>query len=188
MRRFIATILAMIMMSGTLSAQQTGVLAGRVTDAGSQKPLESANVRIVGSSIGTSTKDDGTFRLDGIPSGNVTLIVSFIGYETARRTINVDGQIKAGLEIELKPSVLPGQTIVVTATRGRERETPATFSTLGAKELVKRYNTQDVPQLLSELPSTTFYSDNGNGIGYNYLNIRGFDQRRISVMIMLGFH
>ena len=183
MRRFIATILAMIMMSGTLSAQQTGVLAGRVTDAGSQKPLESANVRIVGSSIGTSTKDDGTFRLDGIPSGNVTLIVSFIGYETVRRTINVDGQIKAGLEIELKPSVLPGQTIVVTATRGRERETPATFSTLGAKELVKRYNTQDVPQLLSELPSTTFYSDNGNGIGYNYLNIRGFDQRRISVMI-----
>ena len=48
---------------------------------------------------------------------------------------------------------------------------------------MKRYDTQDVPQLLSELPSTTFYSENGNGIGYNYLNIRGFDQRRISVMV-----
>jgi len=183
MRRCMAVILAVTLMAGTLSAQQTGALAGRVTDAQSQKPLESANVRIEGSSIGTSTDEDGTFRLEGIPSGNVNLIVSFVGYETVRRTIRVDGHVRTGLDIELTPSVLPGQTIVVTATRGRERETPATFSTLGAKELVKRYSTQDVPQLLSELPSTTFYSDNGNGIGYNYLNIRGFDQRRISVMI-----
>ena len=42
---------------------------------------------------------------------------------------------------------------------------------------------QDVPVLLSELPSITTYSENGNGIGYNYINLRGFYQRRISVMI-----
>ncbi|MCK7517700.1 MAG: Plug domain-containing protein [Ignavibacteriales bacterium] len=32
-------------------------------------------------------------------------------------------------------------------------------------------------------PQLHFYSENGNGIGYNYLSIRGFDQRRISVSI-----
>ena len=36
---------------------------------------------------------------------------------------------------------------------------------------------------MSELPSTTFYSESGNGIGYNYLSIRGFDQRRITVSV-----
>ena len=45
------------------------------------------------------------------------------------------------------------------------------------------YTVQDIPNYLSQLPSTTFYSENGNGIGYNYLSIRGFDQRRISVSI-----
>ncbi len=37
--------------------------------------------------------------------------------------------------------------------------------------------------LLSDVPGIYAYSDAGNGIGYTYLKIRGFDQKRISVMI-----
>ena len=44
-------------------------------------------------------------------------------------------------------------------------------------------NFEDIPEILAELPSTTFYSEGGHGLGYNYLSIRGFDQRRISVLI-----
>ncbi len=73
--------------------------------------------------------------------------------------------------------------IIVTATAARERETPVTFSNLGSMELRQRYSTQDIPVLLSELPSVTSYSENGNGVGYSYINLRGFDQRRLSVMI-----
>lgn len=148
----------------------------------SRKPLEAANIILKGTTTGTSSEKDGSFRL---PAGTGTqiVIVSYIGFETAERQVLVPAEGTVEVEFLLSPRMLPGQTIVVTATRGRERETPATFSTLEAKELATRYNTQDIPQLLSELPSTTFYSDNGNGIGYTYLNIRGFDQRRISVMI-----
>ena len=73
--------------------------------------------------------------------------------------------------------------VIVTATQAKERETPVTFSDLTLQNLRDRYSVQDVPVLLSELPSITTYSENGNGIGYNYINLRGFDQRRISVMI-----
>ena len=73
--------------------------------------------------------------------------------------------------------------VIVNPTQAKERETPATFSNLNKKELTERYSVQDVPVLLSELPSMTFYSENGNGIGYNYVNLRGFDQRRLSVMV-----
>ncbi len=51
------------------------------------------------------------------------------------------------------------------------------------KDIENTYVTQDIPEYLSNLPSTTFYSEGGSGIGYNYLSIRGFDQRRISVSI-----
>ncbi|HEY6191439.1 MAG TPA: TonB-dependent receptor [Bacteroidota bacterium] len=78
-------------------------------------------------------------------------------------------------------SYLPA--VIVTATQARERETPVTFSTLTQAQLSERYSVQDIPVLLSDLPSMTFYSENGNGIGYNYVNLRGFDQRRLSVMI-----
>ena len=73
--------------------------------------------------------------------------------------------------------------VIVNPMEARERETPATFSDINQKTIGERYSVQDIPVLMSELPSTTFSSDNGNGIGYNYINIRGFEQRRLSIMI-----
>jgi iron complex outermembrane receptor protein len=73
--------------------------------------------------------------------------------------------------------------VIITATHARERETPVTFSDIGAQEIKERYAAEDVPSLLSELPSIVHYSQNGNDIGYTFLNLRGFEQRRISVMI-----
>lgn len=42
---------------------------------------------------------------------------------------------------------------------------------------------QDTPMALATLPGAYAYSDAGNGIGYSYLSIRGFPQRRISVLV-----
>src|SRR5207244_13514452 len=42
---------------------------------------------------------------------------------------------------------------------------------------------QDPPMALATLPGAYAYSDAGNGIGYTYLSLRGFPQRRISVLI-----
>jgi iron complex outermembrane recepter protein len=82
-----------------------------------------------------------------------------------------------------KDTVYQMSPVIVTATQATGRRTPVTFSNLTPQSLRERYSVQDVPVLLSELPSITTYSENGNGIGYNYINLRGFDQRRISVMI-----
>lgn len=73
--------------------------------------------------------------------------------------------------------------VIVLPTHAYERETPVTFSNLNQKQLQERHFAQDVPVLLSELPSVRFYSENGNGIGYSYMFLRGFDQRRLSIMI-----
>lgn len=67
--------------------------------------------------------------------------------------------------------------------KATDRESPVTFSNLDRTEISRRYSAQDVPVLLSDHPSMTSYSENGNGVGYTYLNLRGFDQRRISVMV-----
>lgn len=73
--------------------------------------------------------------------------------------------------------------ILITSTTAIERETPITFSNISKKQIEERYTFQDIPVMLSDLPSITMYSDAGSGIGYSYMNLRGFDQRRVSVMI-----
>ncbi len=73
--------------------------------------------------------------------------------------------------------------VLVTATQAVERETPVTFTNLSKGLIQQRYSMQDVPVLLAQLPSMISFSDGGNGIGYNYVILRGFDQRRLSVMV-----
>ncbi len=77
--------------------------------------------------------------------------------------------------------ILKGITVSPITAAGRN--SPVTWSELDAAEISDRYSVQDIPLLLSDLPSATTYSENGNGIGYTYLTLRGFDQRRISVTI-----
>lgn len=73
--------------------------------------------------------------------------------------------------------------VLVTGTIAKERETPITFTNIGKGLLQQRYSLQDVPVLLAEQPSMISYSDGGNGVGYNFIFLRGFDQRRLSIMV-----
>ncbi|TAL68681.1 MAG: TonB-dependent receptor [Bacteroidetes bacterium] len=74
-------------------------------------------------------------------------------------------------------------SITVTTTRAITGISPIPFSEMSKDELKNIYNVRDIPDVISELPSIYSYSQNGNSIGYTNLTMRGFDQRRLSVMI-----
>jgi iron complex outermembrane receptor protein len=74
------------------------------------------------------------------------------------------------------------QTVVIQATRvGANHPTPHT--NIRKETLQQRNQGQDVPFLLSSVPSLVETSDAGGGIGYTGLRIRGSDQTRINVTI-----
>ncbi|PJA98474.1 MAG: TonB-dependent receptor [Ignavibacteriales bacterium CG_4_9_14_3_um_filter_30_11] len=158
-------------------------IKGKIIDSETLKGIANVNIQIEGLNKGAVTNREGEFTLnfDGIiPIEN--LIISHIGYYTLRRKFsNID--LTDVIEINLTPKVIPSQTIFVEGNLGKKGFTPFTFNKINRKEIDDNYTYQDLPEYLSNLPSTTFYSENGNGIGYNYLSIRGFDQRRISVSI-----
>ncbi|HEY3216545.1 MAG TPA: TonB-dependent receptor [Candidatus Eisenbacteria bacterium] len=78
--------------------------------------------------------------------------------------------------------IVPLPEVVVSTSRATDR-TPVAKSVLGREEILRANWGQDTPMALATLPGTYAYSDAGNGIGYSYLSIRGFPQRRISVLI-----
>ncbi len=182
MRRYLL-YLGVALVARVAVAQETGSIRGSVMDDDTRNPLAGANIVLQMTPRGTSTDPRGSFVIDNVMPGNYTLTVSYIGYRSRSLTVSVAADSVSRVTVFLSVSMLPGEPIIVTATRGRDRETPATFATLAHQEIRTRYTTQDIPVLLSELPSTTYYSESGNGIGYTYLNIRGFDARRIAVMV-----
>lgn len=170
-----------ILLSTSLFSQ---TFRGRIVDSRTNLPLQSANILILNEKIGTTSDKNGEFSLDIslILSVRFDVRFSFIGYEP--KTLKLSRvNIKDFYLIELNETILSSQTVLVTSTLGKEGLSPMTFSNISKEEIKNRYTIQDFPQFLSEFPSTTSYSEGGSGVGYNYINIRGFDQRRISVTI-----
>jgi len=184
-------IVLFIILNFSTYAQQI-TIQGKIVDDETNQPLVHANVLIsTNIGIGTNSDQNGEFVLTSNINNTDTLSISFVGYET--RYISVeqlsnipciqtsDGNLLYTFRLNKK--AIPSQTILVEATIGEKGITPLAFDQLNAAEIEKTYSLYDVPKYLSELPSTTFYSEGGSGIGYNYLSIRGFDQRRITVSI-----
>jgi iron complex outermembrane receptor protein len=78
--------------------------------------------------------------------------------------------------------VVPLPPVEVSTSRLGDRPAFA-VSRLGRDELRERNWGQDTPMALASLPGAFAWSDAGNGIGYSYLMLRGFPQRRISVLV-----
>lgn len=159
---------------------------GVVTDE-TAVPLAGATVQLFDEAsgaqrYGTATATDGTFLLEKVRGGRYQLVVSYIGFAEYRAQLVVS-EFDLNLEIELSERAVPQQEVLVTALRARKQVTPITFSNLTARELALQPAMKDLPVHLATLPSITTYSENGNGMGYTYLRMRGFDQRRVAVAI-----
>ena len=171
---------------------QQFTLHGRVVDAVTNLPLVKANIILsTQSGIGIYSDDKGQFILSAVMDSTDTLTISYVGYKTEVvpfRTILDTPEITTtnntiSFTFQLYEEIIASQTVFVEATIGKKGITPLAFDQIKRAEIEKTYTIYDIPKYLSELPSTTFYSESGNGIGYNYLSIRGFDQRRIAVSI-----
>ncbi len=71
--------------------------------------------------------------------------------------------------------------ITVTASR-YDQQHAVNVTNLTAEDLARREPDLELPLLLQGVPGVFSYSDAGSGLGYTYLKIRGFDQRRVGVL------
>jgi iron complex outermembrane receptor protein len=99
-------------MSGFMFAQ--GSVSGTVTD-GAGNALFGANVTVEGTSSGAATAADGSYSVDGVSGGAYTVTASYIGYESASVSVNVDGSATANFS--LPSSAVSGNTVSVLGSR-----------------------------------------------------------------------
>ena len=103
------------------AAAQGGTVEGRVTAASTGTPIAGAEVSIAGTNLGTRTNEEGRFTLLHVPAGPRDLRILTIGYKlgTLRLTVTPDTVVTA--DLQLSPSVLELDAIVVTGTAGAAR-------------------------------------------------------------------
>jgi len=152
-------------------------IGGVVSDE-SGDPLAGANVIVVGTDLGTASLEDGTYSIE-VGDGSYTITAQVIGYESSTKSVDVSGDVT--LDFSLAVSAVEMSALEVLASRA-DAKTPVAHTTVGKEVLEFRLGSQDVPMSLNTTPSV-YATQQGGGAGDARINVRGFNQRNVAVMI-----
>lgn len=94
-------LLAVTLLSSFFSNGQT--ISGTVKNAKTGDPMPFANVFINNTTLGSTTDDKGNFLIAGSLPRIVELVASYVGFETATKTLNISGSGSTKVDFDLKP-------------------------------------------------------------------------------------
>jgi len=160
-----------------LTVAQKTTVEGFVFDGELGEPLPGVNI-IYGPGLGTVTDIDGAYQLSLDP-GSYTLEISYVGFEKISREINV-GTERIRLNFTLKTITLT--EVQVVGDVAKTRDTPVAFSNISPVKVEEQLASQDIPMILNSTPGV-YATKSGGGDGDARINIRGFNQRNVAVLL-----
>ena len=155
----------------------TSIVTGKVTDARTGANLKGAKVAIEETGQWTSTNDLGEFRFVNVPTGSVTLTVSYLGYAGQSAEVGVRGDgtsrnfaLRGGSEIE--EIVVYGSRSARSLSLNQER-TAENFVTVLSADTLGQFDGTTISESLRRAPGIAFQQDIRTGDGSNVI-VRGF--------------
>ena len=166
--QFVSWLLLIFFLPGVIFAQ-TGVLAGRITDAQTGDPLPGASVQVVGMSIGTATDIEGRYRLVNIEVGVRTIRVSYVGYLAFEEEVTIIAGETTDYNVELSFGVIEGEEILVTAQAAgqaaaiNQQLSSNTITNVVSAERIQELPDQNAAESVGRLPGISIERDAGEG-------------------------
>ena len=172
MKNLISTTFLIILLSGFVKGQNlTQTVRGTIIDADSKLPLFGVVIQLSNDrSIGTVTDINGEFRLEKMQVGRISLLLSYLGYES--KTIS-DIEVNSGkekvLELSMQESLLKLKEVEIKAikNKGEALNEMSLISTRSiSAEETKRYagGLDDPSKILSNYAGVTASQNGQNDI------------------------
>ncbi len=143
------------------------VISGTIS-ADDGEPLIGANIIVKGSSDGTVTDIDGSFSFNTSSSFPMTLIASFVGFQTSSFIIND----RSPIDIKLNTGNILADDVIISASRKAEKlqEAPAAVSVISAKDVAASGGSVTPIRALINTPGVELQQQTGQRIN---LALRG---------------
>ena len=163
------------------TAQTT--IRGRLVDKETGNPVIGASVYLEDFTDGSFTDFDGFFQFTTKSQGQTNLVATSMGYEKMSKYISLSGQglMKMG-EIYIKANAIGIGEANVIASIAIDRSTPVAVSTIDARHIDERQGDRELVETLNFTPGV-YATKAGGGFGDSRINIRGFDQRNVAVLV-----
>ncbi|MCU0371018.1 MAG: TonB-dependent receptor [Bacteroidales bacterium] len=157
-------------------------ISGKVADTLTGKGIGEVNIRPVTGPEGTSTDHNGNFRFKLEPGSHIC-ILSSVGYLPKQVPVTVpdDKESQAGT-IFLSPATIGLVEVSIIASEAEERRTPVSVSVIRAETIEAKLGDQTFPEIMKTVPGV-YASRTGGGSGDASVNIRGFKQENVALML-----
>jgi TonB-dependent receptor len=176
-----------VVLSAAAAISQTarGAISGAVLDP-SGAILKGARVDLDPIGIYGFTGENGDFILSDVPAGHYTLSVSYVGFETAKKEVDVAAGQTLNVQITIKVATA-GEEVLVVAERAHgeadainETRTADNIVQVLPAEVITSLPNANVADAIGRLPSVTLYRDEGEG---EYIQVRGTEPRLTNVTV-----
>ena len=178
MSKIYTLIITIVLLLSFATFAQTFKLSGKVTEATNGEALIGANVFLKETSLGAASDANGNYSLSVTP-GSYTMTCSYIGYEKVEQAIEVNGDMTLNFNLKEYQFTL---NVTVISDRAKDRETPVAFTDIDKKQIQFNLGSRDMPLVWNSTPSV-YSTNNGGGAGDARVNVRGFTQRNVAIMI-----
>ena len=151
----------------------TGSIAGNVSNAGTGNLLEGARITLPALRLDTLSDETGRFVLDDVPAGAHEIVVTYLGLDTQKFTVNVTAGQRAIRDFDLTTGVYQLQAFTVTGEReGNAAALTAQRNATNKKDVVAldaygnlpNMNASELAVLLPGVAGNL--SDEGNIVGF----------------------
>jgi len=142
-------------------------ISGTVTDENGNG-LAGANVTVDGTNFGAAADASGSYSISGVSSGSYTVSASFIGYNTASKSVRV-GDGGGSANFSLSVDALAGGDVFVTGTRSAGRtamKSPSPIDGFGSESLRRQGNGDMTETLKNQVPSFNATPLTGDGAAF----------------------
>jgi len=165
-------------MINNVSAQAS--LMGTVVDENDEK-LPGALIQLT-EKLYTTSDQSGNYKIENIPSGNYTVTVSYMGFQTLHKTMKFVGNVNQVVNFELIEDSQQLNTVVVTGKSSAEEKREAGYA-IDVLETKKLKNiVSDVNQVIKMTPGIHIRESGGLGSGFQ-LSVNGLSGNQIRFFI-----
>ena len=173
LKKLLSAAVLCLISAGAVFAQ-TGSITGKITDAKTGDTVPGANVLLVEISRGAATNTNGQYTIENVPVGTYTLRVSFVGYTTYEKQVQITAGQTLTQNVSLKSGALGLDEVVVTGYGSQtKRELTGSISQVSSEDIenVPVQNTESLLQ--GSAPGVTVTTTSGNPGGAFQVKIRG---------------
>jgi TonB-dependent receptor len=166
----------MLLFLATPALMATGTVKGKILDKDTKDALPGATILIKGTSVGAAADLNGVFSIPNAPSGEQTLVVSYIGYVSTEVNLNIPEGGILQQDVSLQATTIQGKEVIVTAqAQGQMQAINQQLSSDRIANIVSEARIQELPdfnaaQAIGRLPGVSTLESSGEA---NKVVIRG---------------